>query len=92
MSPLPVTYTAAEIAAVLHHEQRWLLDRARLDPAHFPSWKVGRRVVFTDAHVQVIISHLERKPAPEVAAAVAQETDGWGRPALAVLREQRRRA
>lgn len=90
--PLPEIHSSEDVAAWLQRDHTWLLERARVDPTRFPSLKVGRFVRFTDEHAAAILSHLQRKPDPDVVAAIDQETNGWGRPAIAVLREQRRNA
>lgn len=89
---LPPTYTSAEVAAHLHRSHRWVLDQARQRPDRFPHLKVGRRVVFTAGHVAAIEAALLRLPSPQVTEALAQESEGWGRPSRAVLRQGRARS
>lgn len=89
---LPGTFTSQELSAHLQVSHTWLLEQARMHPETWPSLRVGRNVRFTQEHVTQIVGHLERKPSDQVAAAVRQEQVGWGRPRLAVLREQRRAA
>lgn len=87
MPPLPVTYSAEEVAEALSVSRRWLLEMAASDPARFPSIKLAGRVRFTEPQVEHIITAATRQAREETQAERAARA--WGRPAPRAPRRPR---
>ncbi len=54
---VPQTHTLFEVAAQLNANPRWL--RRKVSELNVPHLQVGRRVAFTDEHLETLIRALE---------------------------------
>lgn len=83
---IPETCTAKEPAAALGRPERWVTAAAR--KGRFPCLKVGKSVRFTQEDGDEIYAQARReRPAMDETAEAALS---WGRPLIAVQRQQQR--